>query len=245
MNQALPGKIAFWLSLPLSGVQGLWLRRTAPRLPEAAGDRCGEVGRGETLRLLAMGDSIIAGVGLKKITDALPVQFATALAKTRGCRVEWQLEAKNGADICHLRNAVSQLDDGRAADVILISIGVNNVTGLTGQRQWRTRFKALLSDLRSRWPNASVIFTGLPPMEKFPLPPQPLRFTLGFRAGVLDRIAAELLSDQQNMVHIPIDIDPGQHSFCADGFHPSEQSCKFWAMELAQRTEADNLSPQN
>jgi len=242
MSQTLPVKIGFWLSLPLSAVQGLWLRRTAPRMPEAPGERYGQVGHGETLRLLAMGDSIIVGVGLKAISHALPVQFATALAQIRGCRVEWQLEASNGADICHLRSTISRLDASQRADVILISIGVNNVTGLTSLRQWQTRFKALLSDLRKKWPEARVIFAGLPPMGQFPLPPQPLRFTLGFRAAALDHIAAGLLKNEPNMLHIPTDIDPDYQQFCADGFHPAKESCEFWAIELAQRIEADNLS---
>jgi lysophospholipase L1-like esterase len=54
--------IGFWLFLPFSALQGLWLRFSATRLPEATGDRTGINGQGEKLHLLAMGDSIIAGV---------------------------------------------------------------------------------------------------------------------------------------------------------------------------------------
>ena len=245
MSQTLPGKIGFWLSLPLSAVQGLWLRRTAPRMPEAPGERYGQVGHGETLRLLAMGDSIIVGVGLKAISHALPVQFATALAQIRGCRVEWQLEARNGANISDLRNTISRLDDKQPADVILISIGVNDVTGLISQRNWQSQLEALADDLKKKWPDSRVIFTGLPPMGEFPLPPQPLRFTLGFRAAALDHIAAELLKNQAGILHVPTSIHPDHQRFCKDGFHPARESCEFWAIELAQRIEADNLVSRN
>lgn len=214
-------------------------------MPEAPGSRNGHVGQGETLRLLAMGDSIIVGVGLQRISDSLPVQLATALAKKRGCRVEWQLEASNGANIRDLRNTISCLNTGQAADIILISIGVNDVTGLISQRQWRTQLDALVSDLRNKWPDALVIFAGLPPMGEFPLPPRPLRFTLGFRAATLDQIAAGFLKRQAGMLHIPTNIDPDHQRFCEDGFHPSKESCEFWAIELAQRIEADNLSVQH
>lgn len=242
MSQSLPAKIGFWLSLPLSAMQGLRLKRTALRMPEAAGDRNGHVGNGETLRLLALGDSIIVGVGLEKIAHALPVQFATALAEKRGCRVEWQLDGRNGANICHLRNTISRLDTEQPVDVILISIGVNDVTGLINQRRWQAQLQALVDDLSKKWPDARVIFAGLPPMGKFPLPPQPLRFTLGFRAATLDHIAAELLETKANILHVPTSIDPEHQQFCDDGFHPSRESCEFWAFELAQRIEADNLS---
>jgi hypothetical protein len=71
-------------------------------------------------------------------------------------------------------------------------------------------------------------------MGKFPLPPQPLRFTLGMRAATLDAIAAEVLSPESQMAHIPTEIDPAEQEFCEDGFHPSAASCAHWAQELAR-----------
>jgi lysophospholipase L1-like esterase len=237
--------IGFWLLLPLSALQGLLLRQSAPRMPEAAGDRTGVCGQGEQLKLLAMGDSIIVGVGLQAMQQSLPVQFATALANQSNCRVQWQLEGKNGADIAYLRQQIAKLDQNHAADIILISIGVNDVTGLISKRAWRIQLETLLGELQGKWPHAFVIFAGLPPMGKFPLPPQPLRFTLGQRAENLDNIAAELISKQRKMQHIRTTIDPLKQSFCEDGFHPSAESCSFWAVELAQRLEADNLHGKN
>lgn len=237
--------IGFWLLLPLSALQGLRLRHSAPRMPEAAGKRSGVCGQGNKLNLLAMGDSIIVGVGLETMKQSLPVQFANALASHLGCCVNWHLEGKNGADIAYLRQQIANLDQHHAADIILISIGVNDVTGLISKRTWRLQFRKLVKELKGKWPHAQVIFAGLPPMDKFPLPPQPLRFTLGHRADSLDSIAAELISKQPNMQHIPTTIDAHNQSFCADGFHPSAESCSFWAMELAQRLEADNLHRQN
>ena len=188
-----------------------------------------------------MGDSIIAGVGTGTTDRSLPVQFALALADKQRCSVQWQLEGKNGAAISHLRQRVKLLHQNQKADVILISIGVNNVTGLSSTREWRTQFKALVAELNTKWPEARVIFAGLPPMGRFPLPPQPLRFTLGIRAAALDYIAAEAISKQSNMLHIPTDIDPVNEEFCEDGFHPSAESCSRWVKELAERFEADNL----
>jgi lysophospholipase L1-like esterase len=241
----LPARVGFWLFLPVSAVQGLWLRKTATRLPEASGDRTGVCGRGTPIYLLAMGDSIIAGVGTGTTDRSLPVQFAQALAEIQRGSVQWRLEGKNGADISHLRQRINRLDQNQKADLILISIGVNNVTGLSSTREWRSQFKALVAELNTKWPKARVIFTGLPPMGRFPLPPQPLRFTLGLRAASFDRIAAEVVSQHSNMLHVPTDIDPVEQEFCEDGFHPSAESCAYWAKELAQRFEADNLDSLN
>ena len=76
-------RLAFWLMLPVTAAQGLWLRRRATRLPGATGDRRGVSGYGEDFHLLAIGDSIIDGVGTGVIEKSLPVQFATALAEQR------------------------------------------------------------------------------------------------------------------------------------------------------------------
>jgi len=240
---ALLKTIAFWALLPVSGAQGLWLKRTALRLPEASGDRQGVAGNGPGLHLLALGDSIIAGVGTGTMERSLPVQYAHALAAVRRCAVHWRVEGANGADIAGLRRCIEQLPAGYRADLILISIGVNDVTGLSSTRYWRSRLERLAGDIRQRWPGAGLVFAGLPPMGRFPLPPQPLRFTLGHRAATLDAIAAGIISAQPGMLHVPTEIDPRRHGFCEDGFHPSAESCAMWASVLAQKTETANLVP--
>jgi len=236
-------RLAFLSSLPVSAVQGMWLRRTALRLPEAGGARYGVTGLGADLHLLALGDSIIAGVGTGIMEHSLPVQFAKALAAIRACAVQWRVEGANGADITDLRECIGGLPGDCTADLILISIGVNDVTGLSSTRHWRRQLQGLADDIRQRWPRAGAVFAGLPPMGHFPLPPQPLRFTLGHRAATLDAIAARVVASQPGMLHVPTEISPLEHGFCEDGFHPSAKSCEFWASVLAEKTEAAKLVP--
>lgn len=232
----------FWLLLPVSAIQGLWVRLKAIRLPEATGKRTGVCGHGKILQLVALGDSIIAGVGTGTISRSMPVQFAQALSDSRACSVHWRIEAANGADITDLIEQLRGLGDQQVADIVLISVGVNDVTGRSSVRHWTSQLNILTAELRIKWPQATVIFAGLPPMSKFPLPPQPLRFSLGLRASKLDKISAGLLDDQQNMIHIPTDLDPAHHDFCEDGFHPSAEACKFWAQGLAQQLKNDTLA---
>jgi lysophospholipase L1-like esterase len=235
-------RAGFWLLLPISAVQGLRLRTKAIRLPGAKGDKTGVCGDGKPLHLLAIGDSIIAGVGTGTVTSSMPVQFAQALAKHRECSVHWKVDGANGADISQLRERLSRIEHQQNVNVVLISIGVNDVTGLSSKRHWRTQLNDLMTELRNRWPGACVIFAGLPPMSKFPLPPQPLRFTLGLRAADLDAIVADLVANQANMLHVATTIDPVHNDFCEDGFHPSAESCRFWAEELAQKLKSDTLA---
>ena len=57
-------RLTFWLLLPVTALQGLWLRRRATRLPGAEGERSGATGEGEDFHLLALGDSIIDAAGI-------------------------------------------------------------------------------------------------------------------------------------------------------------------------------------
>jgi lysophospholipase L1-like esterase len=232
-SPSLAGRILFWLLLPITAAQGLWLRRRALRLPGAKGERRGACGRGEVLQLLAVGDSIIDGVGTESMQQALPVRFARALSQEMQRQISWRVEGESGLNISGLLQRLDELDE-ETTDIILISIGVNDVTGLSSTNHWRRSVGQLLDRLQSGWPDAQILFTGLPPMSQFPLPPQPLRFSLGRRATRLDSIAAQLCAERPAVTHVPTLIDPRFHSFCEDGFHPSADSCRNWAEQLAR-----------
>jgi lysophospholipase L1-like esterase len=234
MSRDIPRRAAFWLMLPLTAMQGLWLRRVATRLPGASGERRGSIGDGPDLHLLALGDSIIDGVGTGQVEHALPVQFAKHYAKNGGKRIHWRIEGLSGLAIRGVIERLNAIEDSYRADVVLISVGVNDVTGLTSTRRWRRGLFELLRTIDARWPGASVIFAGLPPMSRFPLPPQPLRFSLGLRAETLDAIASDVTGRFPNAIHIPTKINPESNDFCPDGFHPSAVSCNLWAMELVR-----------
>lgn len=185
------------------------------------------------MHLLALGDSIIDGVGTSHIQESLPVQFAHALADQAGRRVEWMIEGETGNTIEDVLGCLAAMEESFPADYVLLSVGVNNVTGLSSTRYWRGKVQELMRQLGTRFPGARIIFTGLPPMAQFPLPPQPLRFSLGLRAATLDRIAATVVAGCPHARHVPTLINPAEHAFCEDGFHPSAESCNLWARELA------------
>jgi len=226
-------RLLFWALLPVTAAQGLWLTRRATRLPGAAGAREGAVGNGPDYYLLAIGDSIIDGVGTGRREASLPVQLASVLAARAQRRVHWRVAGASGYGVRDVLGLLDELQQGTPADLVLLSVGVNDVTGLSTTRQWRHRLQTLLTRIRERWSGAEVVFAGLPPMARFPLPPQPLRFALGLRAATLDHIARDVVANHPGVTHAPTHIDPQRHDFCEDGFHPSADSCRVWANELA------------
>ena len=91
--------LMFWLSVPLLLPQALYVRKTAPRFAAAEGPSSGASGTGNTVRLLAIGDSIIAGVGATTLANALledgrdkrALQIALKAAKINDANPQAQL----------------------------------------------------------------------------------------------------------------------------------------------------------
>lgn len=224
----------FWLAFPFLVPQALYVRKTAPRFASACGPAAGSVGSGEPVQLLAIGDSIVAGVGASKLSAALVGQTATALADLRGCRVSWRALGVSGYDSARvLECIVPELPDV-AFDYVIVSVGVNDVTGLTALRAWRRNLSLLLAELQAHSPGALVAVAGLPPLHGFPLLPQPLRAAFGMRGRALDEVAIEVMRGLERAMHVPLDFEPDPAGFAPDGYHPSEASYTKFGRHMAE-----------
>jgi len=226
-------RAAFHALLPAIAWQGLRLRRTALRAPAAAGPAQGVVGRGLPLRLLGLGDSIITGVGIDVTENALPGRTAAALARHGDREVHWRAAGASGLRARQVAELFAQQPADERADMVLVSVGVNDVTGIGSTRRWHRELAQLLDAIHARHPGAMVMLAGLPPMDCFPLLPQPLRAAMGIRARTFDAIARELAAARAWVLHHPTIIDSGRDAFAADGFHPGREACARWGESLA------------
>lgn len=225
----------FWTGLPLIGLQGLPVKYRALRLPEAAGARSGSMGgAGPALRLLAVGDSIIAGVGVATVEESMPVRLAAALAARSGRRIDWHCAGRNGAAAAEL---VDLLDAGLAQlpdpDLLLISIGVNDVTGLTPVAGFVGALQTCHQRLQRDAPHARWLLAAVPPLQCFPLLPAPMNRLLGLRAAHLNRASARWARSEAAVWQADAPFLPGRERFAGDGFHPDAASCATWAAYLA------------
>lgn len=234
----------FWASIALLAPQGMYVRWNAPRLSPAPGPFNGTVGKGNEQQLLAIGDSIVAGVGASSLEKALVGQTAESLALASGSQVHWNALGGNGfssADVIeHLLPQVL-----RDYDYILVSVGVNDLTKLEAASTWRNNALRLLSELLQRAPLARIAISGLPPLGKFPLLPQPLRAVLAKRASLFDRIIQNIAAELPNVVHVPISFEGDEESFASDGYHPSEQSYHVYGLRMADALRAVDREPTN
>ena len=228
----------FWGLMPLAAPQGLHLKRTAPRFAPAPGPREGRFGEGAPLHLLAVGDSVIDGVGCPSVEQALAGHFARELAGVFEREVHWRALGRTGACVRELGEALlPQVPEG-PWDLVLVSVGVNDVSGLTRSATFEARLTQLVEGLRLRVPRATVLLCGLPRMQHFPLLPQPLRFAAGLRAQTLDALAARVAARQPDVLHEPTTYIPRHDEFAPDGYHANAATQGAWAAVLARRLAA-------
>ena len=224
----------FWCALPFVLPQALQLRRAAPRFEPAAGPVQGEIGQGEPLRLLAVGDSIISGVGAPTLEDALVGRVSAELAGRLGRRILWQAAGKTGARTETLLDLVIPALPPEPYELIVLNIGVNDLSRLRTLSRWRRDLGSVLDALRRHSPQAHIAFAGLPPLATFPLLPQPLRTVLGWRARSFDSAARRLLEDREGACHVPVSFEADPQMFSPDGFHPSPLSYRRFGEVVAE-----------
>lgn len=220
--------LRFWTGMALCMPQALVVRARAPRLPAAPGPTCGTAtpgpggGGAKPLRLLGLGDSIIAGVGAADSGSALVASLARQMARDLGRPLAWRALGRSGAGARVLHRQVLAADRGPPADLVVVSAGVNDVTGLLPMGRWRRDLAALALALRAHSPGALIVLVGLPPLDRFPLLPPALARVMGGRARVFDAVLAELAAVEDGWLHVPIGAAVGPELFCGDGFHPGD-----------------------
>ncbi|EBA14315.1 GDSL-like lipase/acylhydrolase, putative [Roseobacter sp. SK209-2-6] len=221
------------LRLPLAPLlfwQGRRVRKQALILPEPQGARKGAVGSGPPLRLLIAGDSSAAGVGAGYQRDALSGYLTAELG--RHCAVEWQLIAQTGLRTGDLIPLIQELPR-QDLDVVVLALGVNDVTGLSTAQRFARDQALLLSLLQERFDPNLILACGVPQMQRFPALPQPLAWVLGRQAARLDQALSKLAGQNPAVLHLPFHLPEDPDLAAEDGYHPSPRAYRLWAEALA------------
>ena len=227
--------LLFWSALPFLAPQALYVRQTAPRFAGAAGPNVGSTGSGEPIRLLALGDSIIAGVGASQLAKALVGQTAHGLSAGLQRQVDWRAHGYTGANSTKLIGEHLASIEDLGADAIITSIGINDVTSMTTLPRWRSNLETLFARLLAENDDVVIAFAGLPPLHGFPLLPQPLRSVLGLRARQFDQAARDVIAGYPQIVHVAVDFETTPDKFAADGYHPNEASYVTFGQGMAEK----------
>ena len=226
-------KLSTLLLLPVLFVQGNKVRKNTPRLLEPKGEREGGIGQGKPLSLLILGDSAAAGVGVETQKDALSGAIIQELQNE--FFLQWKLYAKTGDTTRQVFHALQHLEE-RKYDVIVTSIGVNDVTKLTSAKSWIQQQKQLFEHIQKRFQPKLIIVSGVPPMQHFPALPNPLAWLFGQYAEQMNQKLQQWLAPQSQFKFLQYDIETFQamnSSMASDGFHPSKEVYEIWGRQIA------------
>jgi lysophospholipase L1-like esterase len=242
MVAELPSRMGVAVSRPAALVlsplvrQARGVRKRMVTLSEPLGEHSGlERAAGGTgmLRLLVIGDSTAAGVGVTDMRDALPPQLAVILAARRGCTVAWTASARTGATASVTAEVLvpaAPLEQ----DIAVVLVGVNDVLKMTPRQTWRASMDRLVDALQTHVrPGGQIVLAGVPNLWQFRAFPQPLRAVLSWQGRALDREIRQIAKRRPAVMHVAMPPVSSPEMFAEDGFHPNAAAYRALAAHFA------------
>jgi len=224
------------LLFPVLVAQGAEVRRSALRLTDPVGRRQGVSGRGPDLRLLIIGDSSAVGVGTSHQEEALLGHMRKRLSQTN--TVHWSVNAKTGATT---EDTIARLEycTRQRFDIVSVSLGVNDITTRVPLSVWVQQFTALLNLIEFKFAPDVICVSGIPPIQYFPLLPQPLRWVLGAQAMRFDRALRQLVAERTGCRFVEMNFEPDISKMSPDGFHPGPKVYSEWGRKVYRAIRQD------
>jgi lysophospholipase L1-like esterase len=220
---------------PFLYLQGQRVRKKIGVLPGASGDTRGKVGDGaESVKLLVIGESTVAGLGAKTHETALSGQFSFFLSQALGRSVEWLAIGKNGVTARRtIDELVPLIPAGEKFDFVLLGVGGNDVLKVSSPKKWRKDMLELISIMRSRYPECGIFMTNAPAVHLSPVLPHPIKGLLGGLSKMHELNTKEFTRDLEKVYyfHRPTEVP---HDFWADGIHPSEAGYRLWSERMVR-----------
>lgn len=219
---------------PFLFLQGQYTRFKVGRLPDAAGDRSGvfEGGNG-TVRLLAIGESTVAGVGVDDVRDAVGGRFAHHLRELTGLTVEWHSAGVSGITVRRTINEVVPGLPQKEFDLVVIALGGNDVFKLNSPFRFRNDMMELIGLLRGHSPSAGVFLANVPMIRDALALPHPLKYVLSKLAKMQHFNTIDMISDLDRVYYFD-EVKRVGDDFFSDGIHPSKTGYDTWAREMVE-----------
>jgi lysophospholipase L1-like esterase len=215
--------------LPFLFWQGKRVRKKVGRLPDATGETVGRFGNfEETLNLLAIGESTVAGVGAKTHTEALAGQLAKFLSLETEKSVCWHALGESGITAREtLERLVPHLPQTEM-NLVVVGLGGNDTFKVNSPERWRRDITKIIETLKGKYPKAVILLANSPRVIDFPVLPQPLKFILWRVSQFQHQVGKSLTNASQNVFYFD-EAETVDEGFFSDGVHPSEYGYTLWS----------------
>ncbi len=198
-------------------------------------------------RFVVLGDSTSVGQGAKIQSENYSCQYAQLVLLKQHPAVKIYNLAVSGAKTKDVLLKQVEAAIALDPDLIMISIGANDVTGLTNAEEFRRQYAMILQQLTRAdiSHKAKIVLLNIPSFSTSPLLWEPYRSAAHFQAGKFNEIISALVKSQGDIkteIRI-VDIFGKTEAdfrrfpklnFSQDNFHPSAAGYKVWTRVIAQ-----------
>lgn len=222
-----------WFMVPIALWQGIGVRRRVPRMAPPVGDPFGTFGdKDPGIRLLVIGDSSAAGVGVEHMHEGLGSNLARILHERTGQSVVWRQAGANSATTEQIRDYVAPYLADQDFTHIVITAGTNDMKNFLPKRRFKRGFGGLLYTIDTIWPRAMTVWSPIIDMRTVPALPTALAHILELRVKLMNDMGRELCAERRAHAAPQLRTD-GVEGFAIDGFHASAFGYSYWANHLA------------
>ncbi len=245
----LIGKLLAIPLLPIMFLQSKRIRRSMPNLPEA-GDLRSSVGQlnaqgAKAIKLLFLGESSVAGVGVESHHQSLVGAISKTVAKGLNTQVRWDVVAKSGYSVKMLSDKLLPQIKDKTPDLIIIGMGANDAFQLNSLKGWRRDINALIQNIRKTHQGIPILFSNMPPVIDFPVMSSLLRFFLGNLVILFGKELSHIVAHHNNVwfnerritlkgFRAISDEKYEVNDFFSDGVHPSGLTYRIWGEKMGE-----------
>ena len=232
------------VTAPVVIAQGRSVRKTTIGLPPASGpstiDVLVDAASGAPIRLLVLGDSTVAGIGVDTHAEGLTGALARTMAARFGRSVSATAMGRGGATAADV--IVEFLDaavDAGPWDAAFLSVGANDAMTGRSRGSFTRDLGVILDRLLATSPELVTMISSLPAFRLFELLPQPLRWNLDLHARSLEAAARQFASRRDHTWMSPPVPGYGPDFWAADRFHPGVVGYAVWGEWAVDEALAD------
>jgi len=226
--------------LPLMYLHGKRIRSSVPRLSEATGTE-GISGQNSTkvLRMITIGESTVAGVGVATQEEGFTGTLAKTLAEGLDTNIQWKVYAKSGYTAKRVTYKIIPKIEETEVDLIVIGLGGNDAFKLNNPSKWGAQIEVLLDKIQNKFPNTPICFMNMPPIKEFPAFTSLIKFTVGNLVELLGEELDRVIKNRANVFYLSevitldlwikaLNTDKRPEDFFSDGVHPSKFTYQTW-----------------
>ncbi len=220
-----------------------------PTLPEADQNLIGNIAISaasiKPFNILCIGESSMAGVGVKDHRDGLAGVIADNIHRYSQRSVRWTVVAQRGLTAKEVKEYLVPKIPTQMYDLIVIGLGGNDTFQMSSPLKWHRAIKELLGSLRQKHRESKIVIANMPPVRWFPAFPPLLRWLMTGQIKLLKQAIKDLPQRFENVFFLQEQIRLiGQYNesgkqyrhrdLFSDGVHPTKLAYRLWGEQIAE-----------